>query len=223
MAKYNSLAELFTAIADAIRTKTGGTNSIVAEDFPTEIEGIMTGGYDKYITSISSNATMVDEYAFHRNDSIISASFPLATTIGGFAFSHCYYLTTVSIPSASYIGPGAFSQCHRLVTVDISKTDSIYNATFSGCYSLAGVVLRSEVVCSLVFEDTFDECPHFMGTIDTNFNPNGLKDGYFYVPSHLVEDYRVATNWAKFADQFRALEDYTVDGTTTGALDESKI
>jgi hypothetical protein len=31
------------------------------------------------------------------------------------------------------------------------------------------------------------------------------------------------TNWTTFSAQFRALEDYTVDGTTTGELDESKI
>lgn len=44
MGKYSTLSELFTAIADAIRTKTGGGTAIVAEDFPTEIESISTGG-----------------------------------------------------------------------------------------------------------------------------------------------------------------------------------
>lgn len=44
MAKYNSLGELFTAIANAIRSKTGGADPIVAEDYPTAIEGISAGG-----------------------------------------------------------------------------------------------------------------------------------------------------------------------------------
>ena len=44
MAKYNSLKDLFTATADAIRAKTGGTDTIVAEDFPEVIEGMSTGG-----------------------------------------------------------------------------------------------------------------------------------------------------------------------------------
>lgn len=39
----------------------------------------------------------------------------------------------------------------------------------------------------------------------------------------LVDSYKAATNWSTYADQIRALEDYTVDGTTTGALDETKI
>ena len=44
MGKYNSLAELFAATANAIRTKTEGTEPIVAEDFPEAIEGIQAGG-----------------------------------------------------------------------------------------------------------------------------------------------------------------------------------
>lgn len=47
--------------------------------------------------------------------------------------------------------------------------------------------------------------------------------GYIYVPRALVDTYKAATNWSTIADQFRALEDYTVDGTITGELDESKI
>jgi hypothetical protein len=46
---------------------------------------------------------------------------------------------------------------------------------------------------------------------------------YIYVPAALIEDYKVATNWSTYANQFRALEDYTVDGTITGDLDEAKI
>jgi surface protein len=48
---YNSLAELFTAIANSIRGKTGGTEKIVANDFPAAIDGISSGGGDDwYIT-----------------------------------------------------------------------------------------------------------------------------------------------------------------------------
>jgi hypothetical protein len=41
---YNNLAELFKATADAIRSKTGSTNPIVATDFPAAIRGISGGG-----------------------------------------------------------------------------------------------------------------------------------------------------------------------------------
>ena len=39
---YSSLRALFSAIADAIRAKTGSSSSIKAEDFPTEISNIIT-------------------------------------------------------------------------------------------------------------------------------------------------------------------------------------
>ena len=39
----------------------------------------------------------------------------------------------------------------------------------------------------------------------------------------LYEKYRNGTNWSTYAAQFRALEDYTVDGTITGELDPNKI
>jgi hypothetical protein len=32
--------------------------------------------------------------------------------------------------------------------------------------------------------------------------------GYIYVPAALIEDYKAATNWSLYADQFRAIEDY---------------
>lgn len=44
MAKYSTLGSLFTAIANSLRGKTGGTGKIVADDFPTVIDGLSTGG-----------------------------------------------------------------------------------------------------------------------------------------------------------------------------------
>lgn len=44
MAKYNTLSALFTAIANSLRSKTGGSGKIVADDFPTVIDGLSTGG-----------------------------------------------------------------------------------------------------------------------------------------------------------------------------------
>jgi hypothetical protein len=84
-------------------------------------------------------------------------------------------------------------------------------------------------MCKLSSASTFNNSRHILGIVDATYNPNGDKDGYFYVPRALLsdddakKDYRRATNWSNFATQFRALEDYTVDGTTTGELDPNKI
>ena len=58
MAKYNTLTALFTAIATALRGKTGGTGAIVADDFPTVIDGLSTGGITPSGTkTITSNGS----------------------------------------------------------------------------------------------------------------------------------------------------------------------
>jgi N-acyl-D-aspartate/D-glutamate deacylase len=47
--------------------------------------------------------------------------------------------------------------------------------------------------------------------------------GYVYVPRALVNAYKTATNWSTYANYIRAIEDYSIDGTVTGELDETKI
>ena len=42
MANYTKLTDLFTGIANAIRSKTGNSSAIVADNFPTAISGITT-------------------------------------------------------------------------------------------------------------------------------------------------------------------------------------
>lgn len=44
MAKYSTLTALFTAIANSLRSKTGSSASIVADDFPSVIDSLSTGG-----------------------------------------------------------------------------------------------------------------------------------------------------------------------------------
>ncbi len=55
MATHTTLSSLFTAIANAIRAKTGGTAQIVADNFPGAIEGIQTG-----VDTSDANATAID-------------------------------------------------------------------------------------------------------------------------------------------------------------------
>ena len=82
----------------------------------------------------------------------------------------------------------------------------------SKCTALTAVILRNEdFVVTLLGSDAFSYSAIASGT------------GYIYVPSALLATYKAATNWSTYAAQFRGLEDYTVDGTTTGELDETKI
>ena len=193
MAKYSSLAELFTAIANAIRTKTGGTDAIVAEDFPTAIEGIETGGSggtgtlaDLLITEIASNVTTVD--GTFKLSTITSVKFPLATKTNAGALQ-----STKTLTSAEFHAPVAFG-----------------NGTFRTCSNLKTLILRSETMATF-------------GSQMITSTAIASGTGYIYVPSALVDTYKATTGWSTYASKFRALESYTIDGTIMGLLDPGKI
>jgi hypothetical protein len=58
MAIHNTLSELFTAIANSLRRKTGGTQQLVADDFPALIDSLDTSGITPVGTkSITTNGT----------------------------------------------------------------------------------------------------------------------------------------------------------------------
>lgn len=91
------------------------------------------------------------------------------------------------------------------------------------CYSLKAFIIRSFENNKGFGYNNLTNCYHFTGTVNETYNPNGDKDGYIYVPRAYVEELKSATNWSVYADQIRALEDYTVDGTTTGALKTAEM
>lgn len=104
-----------------------------------------------------------------------------------------------------------FSYFPDLTVLDLPSVTSIANRGIMYCNSLVSLILRSETLCTSEGSWNFNTTPIKSGT------------GYIYVPSALVDSYKTATNWSTYANQFRALEDYTVDGTITGELDETKI
>lgn len=178
---------------------------------------------ERRATDITSGAESVGDRAFYYFETLNSVNLPNATAIDEYAFTYCYSLVNIHCPNVQSIANNAFENCKELSEVDLPKCTSLGVACFRMSYRLKTIVLRVNSVCSLGAVSTLYQCYHFHGTVNATYNPEGLKDGYIYVPSALVDSYKTATNWSTFADQFRALEDYTVDGTVTGELDETKI
>lgn len=72
-----TLVQLFTAIANAIRGKTGSSSSIPAENFPNEISNIETGITPTGTIAITENGTVdVTNYASADVNVASSASYP---------------------------------------------------------------------------------------------------------------------------------------------------
>ena len=183
------------------------------------------------ITSINApNVTTIGNYAFTA-PKVTKLDFPLLTSIGTNCFTNCPtiknvklpelgavgasclgYLgvTNLILPKAKSIGDSALTNSKTLAYVDLPVCTSIVNYGLRNNSKLETLILRSETMCSL-------------SKYALNSTKIANKTGYVYVPSALIESYKVATNWSKMSTQFRALEDYTIDGTINGELDESKI
>ena len=158
------------------------------------------------------NVTTLNISTFEDCKSLKEVYFPNITTVGNRIFANCYELIKAILPNVTSVSTAMFYYSKKLVSVDLSSATSISSSGFQSCSVLTRVIIRNTTsACSLANKNAFTSTPIASGT------------GYIYVPSTLVDTYKSATNWSTYASQFRALEDYTVDGTITGELDESKI
>jgi hypothetical protein len=219
-----ALTEKLTAIADAIRRKTGKTEGLTLEQMESEISGIQTGG-----DTSAEDGLVARTLSTYTNDRV--------TEIGAMAFEGFNSLTEVSFPNVIEIkGAYNFASCTNLAKIDFPKLEIGSNASnFRGCKSIQKVtlprLLRGGVSfwdCStLEFYDggrnvqaseirsiglnDFDSCAVLKTVIlrypvvvplsrmnyiqNTPFATDGTG-GTVYVPQALIEQYQTATNWS---------------------------
>lgn len=174
--------------------------------------GAYAMSYKAALRSVSlPNLTSVDARAFYYSfdlDAQMTLYLPSLVTAGEYAFAYSNMATAI-LPKLSEVSQNMFYGAN-VRTVDLWVSTQIKSNAFFDCDSLATLVIRTSSVCSL-------------GSSALAWSVIHNKKGYIYVPRALVDSYKTATNWKTYASQFRALEDYTVDGTITGALDETKI
>lgn len=122
-------------------------------------------------------------------------------TFGG---SNASKLKQFVCPNYTYALEGSmFSECTAMTLADV-KTTNLNSSVFYDCSALVAVVLRNSTPAVLSYVSAFTGTPIASGT------------GYIYVPRDLISTYEAATNWSTYAGQFRAIEDYTADGTLDG-------
>ena len=213
-----ALTEKLTAIGDAIRSKTGGSDLLTLDEMPQEIQSIQTGGgtseeWDDIVLTDESNKPTITAYSTSNTDK---------TYIRQYAFYNCGNLQNVNAPNIEEIGTQAFVYClqltsvtfHRLRTVAVSafQDSGLAYADFD-TYSPDLVILfqtacfRRSDLATLIIRDsnniaTLSSVSALQGT------PIEGGTGYIFVPQSLLEQYKVATNWVTYASQFRAIEDY---------------
>ena len=174
----------------------------------------------KEVIDTEGVVTSLNAYTFDERDAIETVRLPAVTSIGTYNFRNCENLVTidlpeltgstgtyfaascgklvnVNIPKATSLGQYSMRYCSVLEIVDLPCVESITNYSFTGNSKMHTLILRSTkgVV-------TNGGSSVLSGTAIASGN------GYIYVPKALVEEYKVATNWSKYASQFRAIEDY---------------
>lgn len=230
--------------AEIASIPSGGANNNYANFFA----GSTTSLYDNDIVDIPDYTFMVGTSASSTPSSdstktpfykMTSASFSNAETIGGSAFGACVNLQTVSFPKVKSLGDSSFSGCTSLQAIRLpsyitpfpsvqyvfyncsalSKADfgdnsavitdnqTIFNQRwFQNCTSLTTLILRFPKKVKYSWSNNFLNTPIASGT------------GYIYVPRALVDTYKADSGWSSYANQIRAIEDYSVDGTVDGDI-----
>ena len=205
-----ALTDKLTAIGDAIRSKTGGSELLTLDEMPQEIQSIQTGGggeVSEELDTLTINPTTITSYGTQSSGEIRD-----------YAFYNCYSLTSIDIPNIVAVRTYSFQNCTSLTEVSLPNVVRMLGSTFRGCESLSRAELGSilDVSGAFSFRDTALDTLILRGNgvsqlTSTNiFQSTPIADGtgYIYVPSALLEQYKVATNWATYANQFRAIEDY---------------
>lgn len=160
-----------TAIADAIRGKTGKTEEMTLDQMVTEIAGIQIGGggdttiwrniIDRSISGEFSDSelTAVGSYAFNACKNLTKVNLPKAKLVQSRAFMDCTNLQEIYLPeytedsAASALQGGyAFSGCTNLTKAYVPKMANLRIYAFRNCSSLQEIDLPSVASMSTVFE-----------------------------------------------------------------------
>lgn len=175
-----------------------------------------------------SDTENVEDFSY-MNDSCKATILPTIDTHNGIKFNamNYYCQNLIKVPrlntdKGTYFGYMNYF-CTLLPKLDISKFTSTSTNNSGGfcygCLSLKALIIRSFGDTYVLNSDAFYNCHWLNGKTNATYNPNG-EQGYIYVPRDMITTLQNETNWSTM--QFRALEDYTKDGTTTGEFDDEK-
>lgn len=194
-----ALTSKLTAIADAIRAKTGETGKMNLEQMPAKIGGISGGGggfdFSQITTTISmfegSEAVSIDLSGLDvSNVSAMDRMFSACINIKSLD------LSSLNVPELMLIANGMFEGCTNLEVLDISSLGNLESCDsfISGCDSLSVIKIGKD-------SDTEPVFCYFKKDADAYGYPEGFQT---QVPAHLVDAYKADSSWADYVDQIVA-------------------
>ena len=142
MAKTDNLSDFLTDVANSIRTKTGTTEQINAQDFSNKILGIK--GMQSWIDTKGTSAYLMAGYEGTTfDDSVLAPDDTKDITNMNNMFYSCKQLTTIPLINTSNATTMAsmFSGCSALTSVPLLNTSKVTNMNymFADCDSLTSI------------------------------------------------------------------------------------
>lgn len=219
-----ALTDKLTAIANSIRSKTGGTEQLSLDGMATAINGITVGGgsddtpkglIERSITEVvvPNGATKIGKYAFYYYTGLKKITIPEGVkTIEANAFYDCTGLTEFISPnSLENIDNQAFYWCSGLTSILLNEGLTKIGANaFYDCYKLKSITIPSTVTS--IGNGAFRGLKYATDVhIKSATPPTIMSDSFynikstciFYVPQGCLEAYQTATNWAQYADRMQ--------------------
>ena len=149
MAKTDNLSDFLTDVANSIRTKTGTTEQINAQDFSDKILSIQTGGSGSTLKNLldatQSCYNLFYNYQGTSVDDLIQPSDTENVVNMQNMFESCRQLTTIPLLDTSKVTNmyEMFYKCHNLTTIPQLNTSNVTNMheMFSSCENLTTVPL----------------------------------------------------------------------------------
>jgi hypothetical protein len=143
---------------------------------------------------IETLITSAQDQQFYNCSSLKNVSMTSLKAVGNASFDGCTSLKQVYFPSLTRVGGNGFAN------------SGLETARFPALASIGGNAFRQSKLTALILEGstmvTLDNANAFTGT------PIANGTGYIYVPQSIIDEYKVATNWVTYSNQFRAIEDY---------------
>lgn len=141
------------------------------------------------------SSTRMTNYVFQDSKIITSASMTKVKSAGASCFQSCKNLERLYLPNIKTIGNLFAYQSGKLKWVYMGQVENLTQFAFNECEAISALVLGLNQVLSLADANTFVRSGIASGT------------GYIYVPDDLVDQYKVATNWATYASQIKGLSE----------------
>lgn len=204
MAKTDNLQDFLTDVANAIRTKTGTTQPINAQNFSTEILNISTGGGNtlKNLLDATHNCYyLFNSYKGTSIDDLIQPNDTENVTNMGSMFSYCDNLTTIPQLNTSKVTSidAIFYNCSKLTTIpalDVSKVKYATNS-FNNCVNLKSILMTGMKVSFNISSSTkFEESDlvTILNNLATVTTTQTLTMGATNLAKLTDEDKAIATN-----------------------------